>query len=185
MRLPQTKPRDDPNALWGLQMELLSKAESILGPRDESRKIYQPRFTDDGPQIRNTPNLGGAFVELSRAGECYWPTVVYEMAHETVHLLNPIPGNTNNLEEGVAVEFSLNAQQSYDISTQRPSKESYLYVQQLVGMLPGGSLEAAKSVRDRVGALSDVTAQHLEELFPNVDKVVLSKLSERFIGNTG
>ena len=156
-------------------------AEFALGPRDLAKKVYQPQFTDDGPQIRNTPNLDGAYVELSRAGECYWPTVVYEMAHETVHLLNPFPGNTNNLEEGIAVEFSVTAQQSYDISIQQPSMESYLYVLQLVCMLPGGSLEAAKSVRDSVGALSDVTAQHLGELFPNVDKVVLNKLAERFI----
>ena len=107
------------------------------------------------------------------------------MAHETVHLLNPIPGNTNNLEEGVAVAFSLEAQQSYDINIQKPRMESYLHVLQLVGMLPGGSLGATKSVRDYVGALSDVTAQHLGELFPNVDKVVLSKLAEPFIRTAG
>ena len=60
-------------------------------------------------------NLDGAFAELSRASECYWPTVVFEMAHETVHLLNPVPGNANNLEEGVAVAFSLRVQPSYGI----------------------------------------------------------------------
>ncbi len=185
MRIPQTTPRDDPSALWALQMELLSMAESVLGPRDASKKIWQPQFANDGPRIRNTPNLDGAFAELSRAGECYWPTIVYEMAHETVHLLNPIPGDTNNLEEGVAVEFSLKAQQSYDIVIQKPSMESYLHVLQLVSMLPEGSLEAAKRVRDRVGALSDVTAQQLGELFPNVAGVILNKLTERFIRNAG
>ena len=185
MQLPQTKPRDDPNALWALQMELLSMAESVLGPRDASKKIYRPKFADDGPRIRNTPNLDGAFVELSHAGECYWPTIVYEMAHETVHLLNPIPGDTNNLEEGIAVDFSLKAQKSYDIVIQKPSMESYLCALQLVGMLPEGSLEAAKRVRDRIGALSDVRERHLAELFPNVDGVILSKLAERFIRNAG
>ena len=110
-------------------------AESVLGPRDGSKKIYQPQFADDGPHVRNTPNLDGAFVELSHGGECYWPTIVYEMAHETVHLLNPIPGNTDNIEEGVAVELSLMVQQSYDVVIQKPSMESYLYVIQLVGKL--------------------------------------------------
>ena len=158
-------------------------AESVLGPRDALKKIYQPQFADDGPHVRNTPNLDGTFVELSHAGECYWPTIVYEMAHETVHLLNPIPGNTNNLEEGVAVEFSLMAQQSYDVVIQKPSMKSYLYVFQLVGELPGGPLEAAKRVRERVGALCDVTELHLGELFPNVTGVILRKLAERFIRN--
>ena len=151
MQLPQTKPRDDPNALWALQMELLSIAESALGPRDASKRICAPQFVDDGPRIRNTPSLDGAFVELSRAAEAYWPTVVYEMAHETVHLLDPIPGNTNNLEEGVAVEFSLKAQQLYGTGIQKPSLESYLYALRLVSVLPEGPIEAGKRLRNRVG----------------------------------
>ena len=48
MKLPQTNPRDDPSALWALQMELLSIAESVLGRRDQSKKVYQPQFTDYG-----------------------------------------------------------------------------------------------------------------------------------------
>ena len=180
MQLPETKPRDDPGALWALQVELLSMAESILGRRDLSKKIYQPQFSDDVPRIRNTPNSDGAFVELSRAGECSWPEVVFEMAHETVHLLNPIVGNTNNLEEGVAVAFSLHVQPSYSICI-RPSGPSYLHAFQLVCTLPEDPFEAARRVRDRVGALSALTAQDLWELFPNVDTVVLGKLTERFI----
>ena len=182
MRLPETKPQDDRSGLWSLQLELLSMAESVLGPRDILKKIYQPKFTDEGPQLRNTPNLDGAFVELSRFGECYWPTVVYEMAHETVHLLDPIPGNTNNLEEGVAVAFSLDVQPSYGVSM-RPSEPSYHYALQLVWMLPGGPLEAANRVRRRYGALGSVTAQILEELFPNIDRAILSKLAEKFVRN--
>ena len=173
MHLPQTRPGDDPDALWALQMELLSKAEAVLGPRDASKKICQPQFADGGPQIRSTPNRDGAFVELSRHGESYWPTVVYEMAHETVHLLNPIPGNASYLEEGVAVEFSLMAQQSYDISIQEPKMESYLKALLLVRMLPGGSLEAAKRLRQRIGALSDVRGEHLVEMFPQTDRSIL------------
>ena len=130
------------------------------------------------------PNLDGAFAELSRAGECYWPTIVYEMAHETVHLLNPIHGDTNNLEEGVAVEFSLKAQQSYDIVIQKPSMESYLHVLQLVSMLPEGSLEAAKRVRDRVGALSDVTAQQLGELFPECRRSYIEQVDREIPSET-
>ena len=184
IQLPEARPRDDPEALWTLQGELLSMAESILGRRDLTKKIYQPRFSDNGPRIRNTPNLDGAFAELSRAGECYWPTVVFEMAHETVHLLNPVPGNANHLEEGVAVAFSLRVQPSYSISIQ-PSIPSYLHASELASMLPGGSLQAARRVRDRFGALDGITAQHLRELFPSAGGVVLEKLCERFIRNVG
>ena len=170
------------SALWSLQLELLSMAESVLGPRDKSKKIYQPKFTDEGPLLRNTPNLDGAFVELSRSGESYWPTVVYEMAHETVHLLDPSPGNSNNLEEGVAVAFSMDVQLSYGINI-RPSMPSYRYALQLVWMLPGGPLKAANRVRGRDSALGSATAQLLEKLFPNTDRDMLSKLAEKFVRN--
>ena len=180
MKLPQTNPRDDPSALWALQMELMSIAESVLGRRDLSKKVYQPQFNDDVPHLRNTPNEDGAFVELSRSAECDWPTVVFEMAHETVHLLNPIPGDANYLEEGVAVVFSLSVQPVYGISMP-VSMQSYQYALQLVSTLPGGPLEVGRRVRDRVGGLDVATEQDLTELFPGADRVILSKLAERFV----
>ena len=182
IQLPKTNPVDDPEALWSLQVELLALAESILGRRDLSKKIYQPQFSDDGPCIRNTPNLDGAFAELSRNGECYWPTVVFEMAHETVHLLNPAIGSTNNLEEGVAVAFSLHVQPSYGVNIQ-PSTPSYLHALQLARMLPGGLLRAAERVRDRAGALNAVTVRDLRDLFPSVEETALERLAERFTRN--
>ena len=184
IQLPVTKPLDDPETLWALQVNLLSTAESMLGRRDQSKKIYQPQFSDDGPCIRNTPNLDGAFTELSRAGEFHWPTVVFEMAHETVHLLNPVPGNTNNLEEGVAVAFSLHVQPSFGVCVQ-PSIPSYICALQLARMLPGGPLQAAERVRNRFGALNSITVQDLLGLFPSVGEAVLGRLAERFKRHLG
>ena len=179
MKLPDTNPRDDPAGLWALQLELLAMAESTLGPRDSSKKLYQPQFSDGVPHIFNTKNPDGVIVRLSRNGERYWPTVVYEMAHETVHLLNPIPGNANNLEEGVAVAFSMVVQPLYGICIP-PQMKSYLYALGLVVALPGGPLEAGKHVRERAGAFSVATVQDMEALFPSVDGAVLSKLVEEF-----
>ena len=74
MRLPETKAQDDRSGLWSLQLELLSMAESVLGPRDILKKIYQPKFTDEGPQLRNTPHLDGAFADLASAIGLLWFT---------------------------------------------------------------------------------------------------------------
>ena len=180
MQLPEVNPRDAPDALWALQKELLSVAEALLGPRDVSKKVYQPKFTDSGPHLRNTPNQDGAFAELSRKSECDWTNAIFELAHETIHLLNPIVGGTNNLEEGVAVSFSLQIQPPYNICMQ-PSLAAYLEAQQLADRLPGGPLEAARRVRERVGALSEARASDLEHLFPDVDRVVLSRLAGKFV----
>ena len=180
MRLPQADPRDAPAFLWALQWDLLAKAESALGPRDTSKKIYQPQFTDNGPVMRNTPNLDGAFAELSRDAESSWSYVIFELAHESVHLLNPIPGNTNNLEEGVAVAFSLSVQPEYGVNNP-PAMKSYIDALQLVCVLPGGPLEAGRRVRERIGRLSAVTVKDLRALFPSVDRQVLNKLAASFI----
>ena len=179
MKLPDTNPCDDPSGLWALQQELLMMAEGTLGPRDMSKQICQPQFTDDGPRIRNTPELDGAYVELNRDAEHSWPETVFEMAHESVHLLNPIPGNANFLEEGVAVAFSIGVQPLYGINVQT-SMKSYLYALQLVVALPGGPLEAGRRVRECVGTLSAATVRDLVELFPSVDSAVLSNLAEEF-----
>ena len=183
MPLPATQPVNDPAGLWSLQLELLGMAESVLGPRDASKKIYQPQFTDEGPQLRNTPDLDGAYVELSRNGQRYWPTVVFEMSHETVHLLNPIPGNTNNLEEGVAVAFSLHVQPSYGINIP-VTMPSYLYALRLVRALPGNPVEAAARVRRQVASLSAATPQSLADLFPEVDGGVLANLAGGFVSGS-
>ena len=183
MQLPQTSPRNDPVALWAFQQNLLSIAEADLGARDASKKIYQPGFTDDGPHICNTPELDGAFAELSRNSECYWPTAIYEMAHETVHLLNPVPGNGNYLGEGVAVAFSVYVQTLFGLQPQPIGLASYQHALELVCRLPNGPLEAARQIRAAVGALSQVTAQHLEDLFPDVDRETLSNLAAPFVRN--
>ncbi len=185
MQLPGTEPLDDAPGLWALQWELLEIAETELGPRDRSKKVYQPQFADDGPFLRNTPNFDGAFVELSRNDEHYWPTVVYEMAHETVHLLNPVArGNGNYLEEGVAVAFSLYVQPMYGfkMSVQIPS---YEYALKLADSLPVGTLAAGKLIRQHIGALSSATAQSLAELFPEGDEAVCDRLTQRFDRDLG
>ena len=128
------------------------------------------------PIYATRPNLDGAFAELSRNSECYWPTVIFEMAHETVHLLNPVPGNDKCLGEGVAVAFSVYVQTLFGLQPQPIGLASYRRALELVCRLPKGPLEAARQVRAAVGTLSQVTAQHLEDLFPEVDRETLSNL---------
>ena len=186
IQLPGTSPKDDPRMLWSLQLELLALAESHLGPRDASKKIYQPQFGDHYPQVRHTPNEDGAFAELSRYGKQYWPTVVNELAHETIHLLNPVKlGEASNLEEGVAVAFSIKAQHSYGIQlVQVPTPESepsYMRVRELVHRLPDDPITSAKLIRERFGSFSAVTAEGLAELFPKIDGQVLWELGAKFV----
>jgi hypothetical protein len=179
---PIDAPKDNPAALWRLQNLLLREAEAVLGPRDASKKIFQPVINSHGPRIRNTPTLDGAFVELGINAGVYWPTTIYEMAHETVHLLNPITGYTNWLEEGVAVDFSLYAQPVFTTAPlQSPTLESYQRALQLVRSIPRGSFLVAKAVRAGVGALSLATPEALIAASPTIDETLAKALCAKCI----
>ena len=183
--LPGTVPLQDPPGLWQLQIQLLAIAESLLGTRDVSKQICQPRFCVDGPQIRHTPAKDGVYVELAGEARNRWDFVLFQMAHETVHLLNPIVGDAKVLEEGVASEFSRYVQQCFVTSTGHQIRimdnlQSYIDAARLVRMLPGGPLRAAKRIRNYVRDLESISVPILEKLFPHVDKTILSNLNKRF-----
>lgn len=166
MVFPQVRPDAAAAVLWKLQQDLLLLAEGLLGPRDGNKKIYQPTFEPDGPRLRNTPTLDGAFAELSLNAAVYWPTSVYEMAHETVHLLNPTTGHTNWLEEGVAVAFSQYALAHYGLPLQEPALPTYAEALKLVQELPDGPFVASREARLAAGALSSVKFEQLRAAAP-------------------
>lgn len=173
-------PKDDAVALWSLQQTLLSMAEHLLGPRDSSKKIYQPIFSSAGPFICNTPNMDGAFAELSLNAAGYWPTAVFELAHETVHLLNPIAGGTNFLEEGIAVAFSQFAMERYGLKPPEPGIASYAEALRLVRLLPTATFAAGRKVRMLAGSLGNATPENMGRLFPTADPAILGRLTRPF-----
>lgn len=176
-----SSPVEDPSALWSLQLQLLGLAEDVLGPRDSCKIMYQPVFADYGPHIRNTPNLDGASAELSRNAEGYWPRTLHELAHETVHLLNPKSGTANWLEEGIAVAFSVYAQRQYGLEPQSINIESYRRSLELVSELPPDPLEAGRRIRESCGSLDNASQNILETLFPSVDPETLTELCKSFV----
>lgn len=179
MKLPSTRPADDPAALWKLQHVLLGEAEALLGPRSPNVTIYQPVFSSMGPCLRNTPSLDGAFVELSRNAVGYWPTVVFELAHETIHLLDPTAGYTTWLEEGIAVAFSLEAQRVRRLRRYLPSRGPYLKALRMVNALPNSPFAAGRRVREVCGALNRVTPSALAKALPEVAHARLVRLASR------
>ena len=175
-----SSPQDAPAALWALQQDLLALAEHLLGPRDRSKQICQPAFNDNGPLLCNTPDGDGAFAVLSPNAAGYWPTAIYEMAHETVHLLNPIAGETNFLEEGIAVAFSMHALEAYSLPPFETDLASYTEALKLVRALAPDVFSAGQRIRESAGALSQAARCDLAILFPAVDRAILCRLSQPF-----
>jgi hypothetical protein len=160
-------------------MDLLSRAEAAFGSRDAAKKIFQPVFNDTGPYLINTPTFDGAFAALSRNAAGYWPTVIYEMAHETIHLLDPIPGYATWIEEGAAVAFSVLLSRTLtDHPMTPPQNSAYQEALSLVERLPLPTLTSLRAVRHLAGRFSSVTDAHLTSLFPTLELAIIEKLVE-------
>lgn len=171
--LPNSRPIEDPTGLWKIQCELMQEAENLLGPR--SKKLYQPSFDSNGPFVCNTPNLDGAFAKLSLNAKNYWPTVIFELAHETIHLLDPKVGNTNWFEEGIAVHFSLHAQKLYKCEIQFPERDAYQSAFSLVNDLTEAPFSLAKELRACAGTLFRVDLDILSKFLPNLNPETAQK----------
>lgn len=178
----QSPPREDDAAVWHVQQTLLAEAERLLGKRDQAKRLCQPTFAADGPRIINTSTLDGAFARLSENAAVYWPSLVYELAHETVHLLDPVVGHTNWLEEGIAVAFSIHAQSLLGCTkVQQPASGAYFDAFQLASRLPGGAFPFAFAVRSRFGSLAGFNAGELKAAFPVVSKDLAKRLVKECI----
>lgn len=174
------------SALWRLQCFLIKKCENYFGVVANDKRVYQPVFnstelTGDGdkPHIINTPNFDGAFASLSNAARTYWPTTLYELAHETVHLLNPVERYTNYLEEGMAVHFAVEMSEKYTEKRQEPSCPFYKKAWSLVQKLPIDVYSAGKLIREHFGSLGTASPDGLMELFPELDEEDANALCQK------
>jgi len=175
----QVSPRNSASEVWRLQQFLLAEAESRLGPMDRTKKLYQPIFKNGRPHIINTPSCDGAFASLSQNAAGYWPTTLYELAHETIHLLNPVVGYTNYLEEGVAVAFSVEMSRTKTTHAMEPDDNHYKKAWELVLQLPGGLYETTKSIRNHFGSLGKAEPVGIRGLFPDVPEDLAMGLCQK------
>jgi len=164
------------NQAWILQQDLIGVAEELMGPRSLAFRLRAPTFQDGGPRLRFSPDLSEVWVELSRNAAGYWPTLVFELAHETIHLLDPVIGYTNFLEEGVATHFQFLITPKISGVEIPVTLESYRAAQSLVLELGSRPFEVARLVRARCGALGRASAEDLWSLFPFADSGVIESL---------
>lgn len=103
--------RDIPNGYtWTLASRLgdmLHHSEKMFGERDKSFTILGIEFMQSGPRIWYPKNNKSIVIQLTPEALNSEAIALYQLAHESVHLLSPSgSANANVLEEGVAVWFS-------------------------------------------------------------------------------
>lgn len=168
MRFPAETPSNSPLALAAMQHYLLGAMQARVGIRRRDTQIFSPVFSEDGPHIRLC--TGGGYAVLSPRAAQHWPAAVIELAHETVHLLDPEAGYTNYFEEGIGVAFEVEmALMLTDYDRSASIRGAYEVAWRTVSALPGGAYSAASSVRQRCGALRGLSYAEAVLLFPRHD----------------
>ncbi len=190
IELPDTRPADDHEGLARLQNQLLGWAEELFGKRDTCWTPVPPIFGNRNPHTYypDPAALKLVQVKLGRTAREKWTRVLYQMAHEVIHLLNPRRGcKANNLEEGVACAFSAYVQRRCGITGEnfvRDDHDAYLYAYKLVRRLPSGSISAPKRIRKEMPAgtsFSSVTSEDLKRIFyPKVCTELADALTSTF-----
>jgi hypothetical protein len=90
--------------------QMLSEAEELYGHRDLNWTPIGVEFFDcTVPHIWFPGNRNHVAIRLTLSALYDLSEALWQLAHETVHILGPVErGKVNNLEEGVATHFALN-----------------------------------------------------------------------------
>ena len=183
-RLPELftgRPADNLDVLCKIQEILLAHAETYYGPR--KKQVFCPQILrTDYPCVRNTPDLKGGYAELHVAAADSWHIAVFQLAHETIHLLDPQPAterSTTVLEEGIATSFSLQAIGEIDASgihVSQPYADAFFAFTQL-----GSQRHSiAREVRERAGHWRDTTEEILLEIASDILQELATRLATEF-----
>jgi hypothetical protein len=159
---------------------MLHQAEQEYGGRDRSYTILGIEFREGAPQTWFPENRQDVVVQLSLSALQNPVAALFQLAHEAVHLLDPRPGPTNYLEEGVATDFQQRFIRGV-VGRELPSGESsYDRARMLVRRLTSLSPEAVRSLRRAHGPLRQVTQQQLLGAVPGADSDLARQLVTTF-----
>ena len=158
------------------QSDFIPKAERYFGPRNPKWTIGAIRRnpTGDYPRIHLYPKSGYVDIFLSRRlNEGNLPAVLYELAHECVHVLDPSPvGDGTYLCEGLACWFQVQVSQNM-----RPTDARYVEALEAVERLMPRLGEAVRYRRVRHSIpMHLIRFRHLEPFFLNVTPTMAGDL---------
>ncbi|EMD5662695.1 hypothetical protein VRM69_000935 [Enterobacter hormaechei] len=169
LKLPSKLPSEDKNAGVEAKRMIIEEMESLFGSRDNTFTIDESIVYHNGsPRVwtYDTENKK-CNVVLSNGCLTYWPCFVYEMAHESIHLLNPQPVAASYLEEGIAVWFSDYMMEKCGYEKHYP-KGDYKKALELVALIKDTPPNIVKKIRDNYPNLTDISFAELRRLYPTL-----------------
>lgn len=191
LTLPKIKkPKECMNTVVSrLQDYLMKEATKTFGPRSGGVKLDLPKIVNGSeyPEVQFSYDKLSAYANLTdEAGE-RWENMVYQLAHELVHLLDPRPRHPDGpgatwFEEAIATSFGRKYLHLLAREVWEPKNE-YEYAYKCVTEAGTNHLYLAGKLRQEYGHLSDIPEFALESAFkcrPEISK----QLSQRFHDQT-
>ena len=169
----------------------------MFGKRDERFVLGSIARAPDDHNVPNTyfPNEyhmnGNCTVDIRISqhpfdNHCY-DQGGWQIAHECVHLLDPVfKGTANFLEEGLATWYQdemcfHNEQVRKYIRRNKKLPPNYVEAKGLVReCIPHGLIAAVKEIRSHEVRIGEINADILGTFLPNVDRATVHRLCEKF-----
>jgi hypothetical protein len=167
----------------------LEEAEAQFGSRDRSFTILGIEF-NDGPNRLVYPNThhDQIVIQLSIEARYHRDQALFQLAHETVHVLAPVDvGTATVLEEGLATYFSLTAPQFADPTYAQRGEatltnkfQAYRDALEDVRALLSVDRKIIGHVRRANRLFASITAKRLREAAPHCSAEVTGRLTRTF-----
>jgi hypothetical protein len=168
---------------------LLEKAEGLFGPRN---KWFTPLGIEfyDGPNRLSYPNAqrNQIVIQLSKESADNRDKALFQLAHETVHVLSPVDvGKSTVLEEGLATYFSLTAPLFADPTYAERSEatltgkyQAYRDALNDVRALLSADPKVISKIRKANALFSSITVRRLRKGAPHCSAEVANRLTHTF-----
>ena len=159
---------------------LLHQVEQIYGPRDLNYTLLGVEFNEQGPMLWYPGNRKHVSIILSAEAAHQPNRALWQLAHETVHLLSPTQSSAALIaEEGLATLFASRVSTEYSLgfSTDR---QDYREAEEAVSKWLSEFPSAISATRNLEPCMALWTAIILKEACPGISDQLAERLCERF-----
>ncbi len=161
--------------------QMLEMAEQRFGPRDRSYTILGFEFRAGSSQIWFPEDGKTVIVQLDSSNMNDPNLPLFQMAHESVHLLTPVlPANASVLEEGLATYFSKEYMAAHIGGVWLTGDQKYDRAEVLARKLLLFNPDAVKALRELVSVISEATAQNILKICPSLSPQLAEQLVVTF-----
>ena len=175
-------PRQIESRAWRAFRAIAPQAERYFGTREAGFRVLDIKQADEGPVMK----FDGQSITLvvGPNATAYEPTLISNIAHETVHSLSPRTGDASMLEEGAAVYFELsviNARYGAAEKTKFLNFLPSLYREALTDFeqLLKFDKKPGRTIRSTFGSMTDVSKRELRDLYDELDGELADRLVKR------